>query len=375
MPHEIAVYGASGSLGQRVAHALVARGAGVRAGGRDAGALGAADALRLAGVEQVVAPLDDDAAMRALLGKTRVLVNAARLSAADNHRLIARALEAGVHYIDAAGEQAYIGGLFARYGETAQRRGTAVVPACGFDYALGDCLAHLVARGRQPAREVIVAYAIDGADVSANSLQFAAETTAGGEVLFENGGWTPARLEILRRQVDFPLPFGVQAMARYASGEVLTVPRHVSTLAVTALITATSLVPDRRLVPLFPYLRPVVAILRRTPARHLLGIASRLQRAGGARSGGTGSDAPAPPRFAIVVEVEPLDGDAVAPARRGVVEGRDYHRVTAGTLSFVATELAKPLADKQGVLPPSGAVDPTALLDDLAHLGVTWRVG
>ena len=308
MPHEIALYGSRGALGQLVAQDLLGRGAGFRAGGRDAATLDATGALHGTGIERVVAPLDDATAMHTFLQDARVVVNTARLSAADNLRLLDMSLDSGVHYIDAAGEQAYIADVFARYSDAATGRGTAVVPACGFDYALGDCLTHLVARDHQPAREVVVAYAIEGADVSANSLQFAAETKAGGEVLFENGTWTPARLEILRRRVGFPPPVGSQVMARYASGEVVTVPRHVKTEAVTTLITASSLVPDGRLVPLFPYLRPVVAVLRRTPARHLLGLASRLKRASGNQpSDGEPRSAPPPPHFAIIVQVEALD--------------------------------------------------------------------
>ena len=76
------------------------------------------------------------------------------------------------------------------------------MPAFGLDYALGDCLAAVVARGRQPAREVLVAYAIEGADVSANSLKFAGQAPLGHEVLFESGAWRKPRTEIYRRTVD-----------------------------------------------------------------------------------------------------------------------------------------------------------------------------
>jgi hypothetical protein len=243
----------------------------------------------------------------------------------------------------------------------------AVVPACGFDYALGDCLARLTAAPIDHAREVTVAYAIEGADVSRNSLQFAATHAGGGEVIYESGRWQPARLEVFRRAVALPPPFGPQVMARYAAGEIITVPRHTRTDRVTALITARSLVPHPALVPLFPYLRPVVALMRRTPARHLLRLATAVRPSKPARP----ADVPAsPPRFAIVVEADARDG-----ARwRGQVEGGDYHAVTVATLVFAARALASPEFAGRGVLPPSMAVDPSALFDALSPLGVTCRV-
>ncbi len=365
MSERILVYGATGRLGRLVVRELISRGARVCLGGRSETRLSEAALSFGASTEWGIAPIDDPARLRDLLAACRVVVNAGP-SFHVGERLIEAALEAGVHYIDAAGEQPFIRGVFERRGSTAERRGLALVPACGFDYALGDCLAHLVALDHQPASEVTVAYAIEGEEVSSNSLRFAADTFGGGEVFFESGGWTPARSEIYRRVIDFPAPFGRQAMARYGSGEVVTVPRHTQTDLVTSLITTRSLVPHRFLVPLFPYLRPLVALVRRTPARRVLSLAAHFER-----SSSQSPEAARPStNFAIVSSVRSRNGAT----RSGVAQGGNVHQITAATLAFGACALASPTFDKRGALPTAAAIDPTTLLDNLRPLGVTWRV-
>jgi short subunit dehydrogenase-like uncharacterized protein len=320
-----------------------------------------------------VASLEDANGLRALLTGCRVVVNAGPTAGDPGHRLLRAALDAGVHYIDVSGSQFYIRQLFESFGEAATERGIAVVPAFGFDYALGDCLARLTARPLEPAREIAVAYAIEGSDVAANSLQFAAETAGGGEVFYEGGRWTPARQSIFRRTVAFPPPIGRQPVARYGAGEIVTIPRHTATDAVLTLITTRSLVPHPALVPWFPYLRPAVSLARRTPARHLLGLALKLR---GSRTAPPIANAlPAasiPPRFAIVVEVNGREPDSRS---EGVAEGGDFHAVTVAALAFGALSLASPDFSATGVLAPAQAVDPAGLFDALSPLGVRMRFG
>ena len=61
-------------------------------------------------------------------------------------------------------------------------------------------------------------------------------------------------------------------MSRFGSGEVITVPHHVKTQSVSTLITSTSLCPYPLLLPVFPVIRPVVGLMRRTPARAIFNL-------------------------------------------------------------------------------------------------------
>ena len=55
--------------------------------------------------------------------------------------VVAAAVQTGSHYVDSTGEQNFMKMVFDRYGEEAERRGVGLVPALGFDYAPGDCIA------------------------------------------------------------------------------------------------------------------------------------------------------------------------------------------------------------------------------------------
>lgn len=52
--------------------------------------------------------------------------------------LVGSAVVTGTHYADSTGEQSYVTMVFDRHGDEAERRGVALVPAMGFDYAPGD---------------------------------------------------------------------------------------------------------------------------------------------------------------------------------------------------------------------------------------------
>jgi short subunit dehydrogenase-like uncharacterized protein len=358
---EVAVYGATGRLGREVARRLAERGTAVRLGARDQGRLETAARELGLDARAVAVALDDTRGLGTWLSGCRVVVNAGPTGGDDP--LVRAALDARAHYVDAAGSQPYIARLFRDYAEIAARRDVAIVPACGFDYALGDCLVRLTAADAGVAREVTVAYAIDGSDVGGNSLQFAATNAGGGEVVYESGQWHSARLEVFTRTVDFPPPFGRQAMARYGAGEIITVPRHTRTDAVTTLITARSLVPHPALVRWLPYLRPLVALVRRTPARSLLRLAAAVRT----RAGGESAPPPVPRRFAIAVSIDGRDGSRW----QSVVEGGDFHDVTSASLAFAARAMAAPGFPGRGVLPPALAVDPQEFFRALQDLGVT----
>jgi short subunit dehydrogenase-like uncharacterized protein len=323
-----------------------------------------------------VAPLEDAPALARALEGCAAVINCAP-AAACGDRLLYASLDAPTHYVDAAGEQHHIERLFDAFGDEAGRRGIAVVPACGFDYAIGDCLAKLAARDCEPAAEIVIAYCIEGSDVSGNSAQNAANAPAAQEVVYRAGRWMPVPFEIDRGAFDFPAPFGRRQMSRYGSGEVITVPRHTRTRAVRTLITTTSLCPHPALLPIFPILRPAIGLARRTPgARDLLRMVASLA----ARRGSPASTAkpapetttvPAPStdpgrRFVVAAEAKGLDGSK----GRATATGGDFHAITAALLAHAAIVLGGGHA--AGVFSPATAFAPEALLDALAPIGVRW---
>ena len=364
----VALYGATGFLGGLVREELEQlRVPTVLVGRRTERLRELADR---AGIEAIrTAPIDDPAALQTAVGDCDVILNCAP-TASSAVPLIETALAVGAHYVDAAGDQPFIRHLFEEWSAPAADRGIVIAPAMGFDYALGDCLAVLTARGHEPARDVTVAYAITGSGVSAASAEHASTTAGGGEVVYRHGEWRPVPFEIDRASFVFPDPIGPRQMARYGAGEVITVPRQIETDVVRAIITVSSLAPAR-LAPIFPYLRPLVTWIRGTPLRALMTVAGRLMAGGNATT--PSSPSPASRQedtFMIGALVRGRD-DTVG---HGVVGGCDFHGITAATLAYGAREVARREDPVAGTRAPAEVLDPARFLDYLTARGVTWVV-
>ena len=115
--------------------------------------------------------LDDEAGLRSLLADAAVVINCAGPFTAAGDGLVRAAVATRTHYVDSTGEQPFIRAIFERHGPDAERAGVALVPALGFDYAPGDCIAHLTARGREPLAEIVVAYAVKGFGASRGTMR------------------------------------------------------------------------------------------------------------------------------------------------------------------------------------------------------------
>lgn len=357
----VLIYVANGRLGRMVAAALRARGARLRLSGRSR------ERVKTAAKEGD--EVSDDAR------GVDVVVNCAPTDRAATDALIATAVAAGAHYADAAGEQALVRHVL----DVHARAGVAVIPALGFDYAVGDCLAAVAARGLEPCAEVTVAYAFGGRQAGANSVAFASAGPRGHEVVYRNGQWHPAGLALDFGTFDFPQPFGRQRVGRYGAGEVVTVPRHVRTRRVRAYIAASALVPHPALVPLFPLVRPLAALAVRTPLRHVVGmVGGLLARVGSTREpdsptvGSTaGPDSAAGaatgPSFVVVAEARALDGRVA----RATATGPNCHAATAEILALGAQFLAN--GEIKGALSAAAAFPPDKLLDALTTV-LTWSL-
>jgi short subunit dehydrogenase-like uncharacterized protein len=348
----IAVYGASGFTGRAVAAELVRRGAPVVLAGRDENSL-----------RHAARGLEGDFAVRAgpleaggFLDECAAVVNCA----GPLPGVIQAALDSGVHYADSAGEQAHIRDVFENHDAEARRRGVALVPAAGFDYAPGDCLARLAANGVEPVAELVVAYAIDGPAVGASSLGGAAGGAGLGEVVYREGEWRAPERGVRRAAFTFPPPTGRRTMTRYGAGEVITVPRHTRVRTLRALVTASTLAPHPGLAPWLPYVRPAATLALRTGA-------ARRAAALAAREGENGGDAVGTYMVAAIAR----GGDGGV--GRASARGRDYHRLTAAALAETALRLAEPGFDKAGALSPAAAFDPAAFLDGLRPAGLNWE--
>lgn len=361
----IAVYGATGYTGTLVAHELRRCGLDMVLAGRNAEKLARlADALG-GGIPTRAVELDDRAGLRHLLGDCAAVIDCAGPFMRYGEPIVRAAVETGTHYLDTTGEQPYIRLVHERFDEAARAAGVAVVPAMGFDYVPGDLIAHLVAQGVEPLRELVLAYAVKGVQPTRGTFRTVLEMAGDGGVLYEDGDWRPAPLRATRARFPFPEPVGSQPVMRYPSGELLTVPRHVRTRRVTSLITVETIAGTAAAAPFLPLLQPAFTLALRSPLHALIEpLLARFPE-------GPSEERRRAARFTIVALAHGEDGRT----RRGVVRGGDLYGLTAVTTVHGAALVAAEDYDRAGVLSPAQAFDAAAFLDVLAEHGVHSELG
>ena len=357
----IVLYGATGYTGRLVADALADRGLAFVLAGRSAERLRAVGAEH-PGVPVEVAGLDGPAALRDLLADAAVVVNCAGPFTVAGDAVPAAAVATGTHYLDSTGEQQFMSTVFDRHGAAARRAGVALVPACGFDYVPGDCLARIVARDLEPLDELVLAYHLTGFQMTRGTLRSGLVMLRGDDLDYAGGRWRPAPSGVLRASFPFPPPVGRRAVTRYPSGEVLTVPRHSRVRRVRSFLAAENAAPHPALAGVLPYLQPLLAPLARGP------LAAAAMRAIGRLPEGPPEDERRVARWRIAVDARGEDGHRAG----GLVQGADVYGLTATSLAWAAERLAQPAYDRAGPMGPGAAFDPEELLGALARHDVTW---
>ncbi len=146
------LYGASGFVGRQTVAYFAQRAGGLRwaVAGRTAARLQAvrqACGASQAGV--VVADAADATALDALAAQTRVVLSTAGPFARYGSELVAACVRHGTHYVDITGETPWVREMIGRHHDAAARRGTRIVPGCGFDSVPSDLGVWLVAQALQ----------------------------------------------------------------------------------------------------------------------------------------------------------------------------------------------------------------------------------
>ena len=358
----IALYGATGYTGRLTAAELRAADADFILSGRNGQKLERLAAELDGGITVRPAPLDDPAALRALLADCAAVIDCAGPFIRYGEPVLQAAVATSTHYLDTTGEQPYMRLALDRYGPEAKRKGVAVIPGMGFDYVPGDMIASLTADGMGDVDEVALAYSVAGFGATRGTMHSALEMINGGDVEWRKLQWLPADQSTGRGSFDFGGAIGRQRMVRYPAGEQVTVPRHISTRRVRTAISAASLVPSP-LAPAMPLLTRPAGLAMRTPLKRLVGgIISRLPE------GPSESDRAAA-RFTIVCDV--TRGQTL---RRGAVSGSDVYGLTAAAVSAGALTAARGGVSGTGGLAPSQAFEPRSFLEDLVRFHVHWDV-
>lgn len=361
---QVAVYGATGYTGKLVLDELVRNGASVVLGGRSRDKLEAM-ARQYGDVISIrPAPVDDPALLRKVFEDCQVAINCAGPFTQLGEPVVEACIATNTHYLDSTGEQGFIKRVFDRFGQTAEQRNVCVVPACGFDYAPGDCIARLAASECEPVADLVVAYAVRGFAPSRGTLRSALEIIKRPGLSYEDSAWKSVRPGPARKSFEFPLPVGRQTMLDLPGGEIVFAPTHTRVSRVRCLLTASTVALHPALSDFVSLARPALAYLLQTP------VTSLAERAIDHLPEGPDPAQRESAEFTIVASARGEDDRT----GRGIVRGRNPYSLTAVSLCYGAKQMAEEGYDRVGVLSPSAALGAETLLDHLTDFGVSWEL-
>ena len=356
----IAVYGATGYTGKLIAAELAASDAKYVLAGRSEAKL-IALAEELGGKAEVrVGTLDDPISLRAMLDDCAAVINCAGPFTLYGEPVLEAAVDTATHYLDTTGEQDFIHLALSKYGPEADRGGSAVIPGMGFDYVPGDMIASLTAQGLGELDSLSLNYAVAGFSATRGTTLSAIEILTADDVEWRDSKWGASSGKMGRDPFEFP-GIGARRMARYPSGEQITVPRHVPTKNVITSITASTVAgPLGRAITV---VGPATAVAMRTPLKRLLSAGvNRLPE-------GPSPEDRANARFTIV-----CDAIRGGEHRRGVISGRDVYGLTAALATRGASIAAGKDFEGRGGLAPSQAFEPREFLSGLDEFGLAWQL-
>lgn len=354
----IAVLGATGTVGRRVARRLVDAGHEVVLVGRDADRLATLAADLGGAARHTLDRAASSGSLRSALGSVEVAVSALPVTDGVAGRALTAAVETAVHLVDTVDVPSHHAYAYDELHATSHATGTVLVPGVGWRTATGDLLAAVAAERVLAPRDVHVAATVPDrggilrAATPGTRSGFAASLGQPVPVV-ARGERTEELLAEARRLAWFPRPHGPRHAAGAPGLEPLSVPRHLPGVrTVRSYVAVPSMTAE--------LLQAVGNLARWEPARRRL--VRRLERsAGRARPGAV--------RWAVVAEVEGEDGLA-----RGWANGHDADLATALLVEVVVASILAGHAEP-GVVPPARAGSPHGLLDAVAAASsVRWSV-
>jgi short subunit dehydrogenase-like uncharacterized protein len=366
-PAMITLFGATGFTGQQIAAVLDQQHIPFRIAGRSAEKLKLLSTSLSSRPAWVTADAAKPATLAVLFAGSQVLINCAGPFTDLGEKVIIQAAMSGSAYLDVTNEL----GFYFRvrsYQEMAQRTGAVLVPACGFEVALADCGAAVIARKiatsglRKHFDEINIIYHLAGLGGSRGTRRSAIRSLGTSWITYRNASWTGM---IPGSEVrEFTLPEGSQPAYLIPSCESATLPAHIQVDNVNVWMTTTHAKAfwTRLLLPLLA--RASRSILR-DPILAIAGSGGmNAPAAGTAVEKGASS-------FKIRIQLSQGKKQHWM-----TISGQDPYLLTAQLAAYAAQQLLSTPRPQSGLLSPAQALDPQGLFDTaVKHWNITLDEG
>ncbi len=349
---DVVLFGATGYTGKLTAHSLHEAGVDFAICGRDPEKLKSL-ASATGSPEMRVANASDVGSLVDALAGAKVLITCVGPFMEHGWTAVEAALRSGVHYLDSAGEGAFIDQLIERYDRRAVEAGIAIAPAMGFDEVPGDVATTLAAEGMEHP-SIIVTYALPRTTSRGTAQSTLGIVGSKGPFLRE-GEPRWIRAGEIERWSPMPPPLGPRRALSFPLAVLRLAPRHLDVSSYETYVTAGG---AERLGLKFAF--PMVKALVSGPGSRITQrVVARLPE------GPIGEDRNA--KWTILAEAR--DGDRW---RNVVATGKDVYGLTAETLTAGAIAMCATDYAPTGVIAPVQAVGLDGLQQRLAELGVKF---
>jgi short subunit dehydrogenase-like uncharacterized protein len=230
----IALVGATGYTGKLVASQLLGLKVPFFIAGRNEQALNALS-QNLGGVEYRIVDVRNQATFNALDG-CRIVINCAGPFTDFGEPVVQAAIARGAHYLDTTGEQGFIKLVYDKYHEQAKAKKIVLVPACAYEYAIGDAMGAQLCRDFAECRAIDLIYSMGEMHTSPGTRKSIVRAVSDPGFLYKNGKFiqvSPAAIVGKTQIVGRSL-----SIMSFPAGEVLMLPRHTRVQDVTTYMTA-----------------------------------------------------------------------------------------------------------------------------------------
>jgi short subunit dehydrogenase-like uncharacterized protein len=365
MAGRIVLFGATGYTGRLTAEALVERGAKPVLAGRNPESLEKlADELG-GGLETAVADVSRPESVGALVESADdVMVSTVGPFARWGGPAVEAAIRVGASYLDSTGESSFIRQVFERYTNLADRTGSGLVTAFGYDWVPGNLAGALALReAGDAARRVAIGYYATGSGTG--GMSGGTQASAVGAILDPSFAYRDGRMQTER------------GAKRVTSFDVKGSPRQAVSVGTSEHFALPQTYPHLREVDAYlgwlgPASRPLQAlsaglsVTTRLPGtrKAIAGVLGKLVRGS---TGGPGPEERAKGGSHVVAIAYSEDGEELASAR---VAGVDGYSFTAAILAWGATAALAGGLDGRGALGPVTAFGLDELERGCAEAGI-----
>lgn len=218
----IGVIAATGFTGSLIAEKLLKSGRACRLMGRSEKKLQALAARLQSTAEHALFDAQNAATFDALDG-CDVIINCAGPFTELGQPVVAEAVRRGIHYLDTTGEQAFIRLVIEKYGGLAEQREVALVPACAFEYAIGDAACALILEEFPDCSAFEIIYNVKGIHMSAGTRKSIIRVLESDCFQRVNGESVSAPLAAKMLEIS---PGRSITVHTFPAGEIFMVPLH-----------------------------------------------------------------------------------------------------------------------------------------------------